>query len=72
MPVILGIVILTASTNLPDFDEAVATFENSSVKLSDVGTTLMSEESGSNHSGKAMPVSSGKALGWGSTSEVLP
>ncbi len=68
LPVFLGFVILTASTNLPDFDDAVSTFETA-----DTNSSLMNKESIQTKSSETTPdFSSEKALGWGAKSDVLP
>jgi hypothetical protein len=68
LPVFLGFVILTASTNLPDFDEVVSTYE-----ISKSEPSLISEESAQHQGTKSRPAMvSGKTLGWGQTSDVLP
>lgn len=68
LPVILGFVILTASTNLPDFDQAVTTFEQADIDTS----TISLEAAGSRSVEAGQKLSSGKALGWGATSDVYP
>lgn len=73
LPVFLGFVILTASTNLPDFDEAVAIYENRSDEISTMDSSLMIDESHQSRLQEPAPeLPSGDALGWGSRSEVLP
>lgn len=68
LPVFLGFVILTASTNLPDFNDVVSTFESA-----DMNTSLISDESDQTKSSESViELSSGKALSWGTKSNVLP
>lgn len=73
LPVFLGFVILTASTNLPDFNEAVEEFEGITAEISNKDTVSVSKESVQNPPSESVPeLSSGRTFGWGQTSEVLP
>lgn len=68
LPVFLGFVILTASTNLPDLDDVASTYEST-----DMNTSLISDESEQTESSESTSeLSSEKALGWGAKSDVLP
>lgn len=68
VPVILGFVTLTASVNVPDFENATTT------RVEVVSTTSFPviEQSGVNNVNQKKSVLPGEGIGWDSTGKVLP
>jgi hypothetical protein len=72
VPIILGLVTLTASVNLPDFDYEMSSSGIHQERFIQMSNTSKSTESSNEFSYPSSQKVSGQMIGWNSTGEVLP